>query len=59
VELLFKQVVPNEDILNQMKSIYQSLVEGDAKGASHHMEQHIQYFIDKIKMRLLSFLCPA
>jgi DNA-binding GntR family transcriptional regulator len=47
------QVVPNEDILNQMKSIYQALVEGDAKSAGRHMEQHIHYFIEKIKMRLL------
>lgn len=47
------QVVPNEDILNQMKNIYQAIVEGDAKGAGRHMERHIQYFIDKIKMRLL------
>jgi len=47
------QVVPNEDILNQMKNIYQALAEGDAKRASRHMEQHIQYFIEKIKMRLL------
>jgi len=47
------QVVPNEDILNQMKNIYQALAEGDAKSAGRHMEQHIQYFIEKIKMRLL------
>ena len=46
-------VVPNEDILNQMKNIYRALVEGDAKSAGLHMERHIQYFIDKIKMRLL------
>ena len=47
------QVVPNEDILNQMKAVYQALVEGDAKSAALHMEGHIRYFIDKIKMRLL------
>ena len=47
------QVVPNEDILNQMKNIYQALAEGDAKSAGRHMEQHIQYFIEKIKMQLL------
>ena len=47
------QVVPNEDILNQMKNIYQAFVEEDAKSAGLHMAQHIQYFIEKIKMRLL------
>ena len=47
------EVVPNRDILNQMKNIYQALVEGDAKSACSHMEQHIHYFIEKIKMRLL------
>jgi len=47
------QVVPNEDILNQLKNIYQALAEGDAERAGLHMEQHIHYFIEKIKMRLL------
>jgi len=47
------EVVPNKDILNQMKNIYQALVEGDAKRAGFHMDQHIHYFIEKIKMRLL------
>jgi len=47
------QVVPNEDILDQMKNIYQALAEGDAENAGRHMAQHIHYFIEKIKMRLL------
>ena len=47
------QVVPNEEILDQMKNIYQALAGGDAKSAGLHMEQHIHYFIEKIKMRLL------
>jgi DNA-binding GntR family transcriptional regulator len=47
------QVVPNEEILNQMKNIYRAIAERDAKSAGRHMEQHIHYFIDKIKMRLL------
>jgi len=47
------QVVPNEDILDQMKNIYRALAEGDAESAGRHMAQHIQYFIEKIKMRLL------
>ena len=47
------QIVPTEDILNQMKNIYQALAAGDAISACRHMEQHIHYFIDKIKTRLL------
>jgi len=47
------EVVPNQDILEQMKNIYQALAAGDAKSAGRHMERHIQYFIEKIKMRLL------
>jgi DNA-binding GntR family transcriptional regulator len=47
------QIVPTEDILNQMKNIYQALAAGDAISAGRHMEQHIHYFIEKIKMRLL------
>ena len=47
------QVVPNEEILNQMKNIYRAIAERDAESAGRHMEQHIHYFIDKIKMRLL------
>ena len=47
------QVVPNEEILNQMKNIYRAVAARDAESAGRHMEQHIHYFIDKIKMRLL------
>ena len=47
------EVVPNKDILNQLKNIYRALAEGNAKSAGRHMEQHIHYFIEKIKMRLL------
>ena len=47
------QIVPNKDILNQMENIYQALAGRDAKSANLHMERHILYFIEKIKMRLL------
>ena len=47
------QVVPNQEILDQMKNIYRAIADRDAERASRHMEQHIQYFIEKIKMRLL------
>ena len=47
------QVVPNEEILKQMQNIYRAIAEKDAESAGRHMAQHIHYFIDKIKMRLL------
>lgn len=47
------QVVPNEEILDQMKNIYRAIAARDAESAGRHMEQHIHYFIEKIKMRLL------
>ena len=53
------QVVPNEDILNQMKNIYQAFVEEDAKSAGLHMAQHIHYFIEKIKMNIIRVDFPT
>ena len=47
------KVVPNQDILDQMENIYRALAEGDTQSAGRHMERHIHYFIEKIKMRLL------
>jgi len=47
------QVVPSEEILDQMKNIYRAIADRDAKRAGRYMEQHIHYFIEKIKMRLL------
>jgi DNA-binding GntR family transcriptional regulator len=47
------RVVPNEEILDQMKNIYRAIAARDAESAGRYMKQHIQYFIEKIKMRLL------
>ena len=47
------QVVPNSEIIDQMKKIYRAIADRDVQSASRHMQQHIHYFIDKIKMRLL------
>jgi DNA-binding GntR family transcriptional regulator len=47
------QVVPNTEILDQMKKIYRAIADRDAESAGRHMEQHIHYFIEKIKMGLL------
>jgi DNA-binding GntR family transcriptional regulator len=47
------EIVPNRDILSQMRKIYTALKNGDSDAARQNMEQHVQYFIEKIKMRLL------
>jgi len=47
------EIVPNRDILSQMRKIYTALKNGDSDAARKNMEQHVQYFIEKIKMRLL------
>ena len=46
-------VVPNEEIIDQLRSIYNALERKDPESARKHMERHVQYFIDEIKMRLL------
>ena len=47
------EIVPNRDILIQMRKIYTALKDGDPDAARQNMERHVQYFIEKIKMRLL------
>lgn len=46
-------VVPDEEILDQMRKVYVALQEGDSKAARAHMEEHVQYFIERIKKVLL------
>jgi len=45
--------VPNDDIADQFKNVYLALKKGDSSEARRHMEFHVQYFIDKIRMRLI------
>jgi DNA-binding GntR family transcriptional regulator len=47
------EVVPNEDIIDQLQSVYNALRRKDPESARKHMELHVQYFIDEIKKRLL------
>jgi len=47
------EVVPNDDIFDQLNNVYQALKNADSAEARNHMEYHVQYFIDKIRMRLL------
>jgi DNA-binding GntR family transcriptional regulator len=46
-------VVPNEEIIGQLQSVYHALRRKDPESARKHMERHVQYFIDEIKKRLL------
>lgn len=46
-------VVPNEEIIDQLRRVYNALRRKDAESARNHMERHVQYFIDEIKQRLL------
>jgi DNA-binding GntR family transcriptional regulator len=46
-------VVPNDEIIDQLRSVYHALKRKDAESTRKHMERHVQYFIDEIKKRLL------
>ena len=46
-------VVPNEEIIDQLRSVYHALKRKDPESARKHMERHVQYFIDEIRKRLL------
>jgi DNA-binding GntR family transcriptional regulator len=46
-------VVPNEEIIDQLQRVYNALRRKDAESARSNMERHVQYFIDEIKKRLL------
>ena len=46
-------VVPNDEIIDQLRSVYRGLKRRDAENTRKHMERHVQYFIDEIKKRLL------
>ena len=46
-------VVPNDEIIDQLRSVYLALKRRDAENTRKHMERHVQYFVDEIKKRLL------
>jgi len=46
-------VIPNKEIIDQLRGIHSALHDRDAKTAGQLMETHVQYFIDRIKMQLL------
>lgn len=47
-----REVVPDEDIIDQFSRICTELEQRDAARARDLMERHVQYFIDKIKTQL-------
>lgn len=47
------EVVPDEEIIDQMRKVYVALKEGNSKAARIHMEEHVEYFIERIKKVLL------
>jgi DNA-binding GntR family transcriptional regulator len=51
--LSLSEVIPDEDIIDQMRRVYLALEERNSKAARQLMEDHVQYFIDKIKTLLL------
>ena len=46
-------VVPNAEIVDQLRSVYHALKRRDPESTRKHMERHVQYFIDEIRKRLL------
>ncbi|MDY0042302.1 MAG: GntR family transcriptional regulator [Desulforhabdus sp.] len=47
------EVVPDEEIIDQMRKVSVALKECNSDAARVHMEEHVQYFIEKIKKVLL------
>ncbi len=47
------QVIPNKEVIDQLRGIQLALQERDARRAGKLVEAHVQYFIDRIKMQLL------
>ncbi len=47
------EIIPIEQVIDQLKEIYLSLEKRDAEKAGRLMESHVQYFIEKIKSQLL------
>lgn len=43
------EVVPDEEIIDQMRKVHAALKDGNSIAARAHMEEHVQYFIERIK----------
>jgi DNA-binding GntR family transcriptional regulator len=47
------EIIPTSEIIAQLKEVYGALKKRDERKAGQLMENHVQYFIDKIKTQLL------
>jgi DNA-binding GntR family transcriptional regulator len=47
------EIIPVREIADQLREVYGALKDRDAKKAGQLMENHVQFFIDKIKNQLL------
>ena len=47
------EIIPISEIVGQLREVYGALKKRDAEKAAQLMENHVQYFIDKIKTQLL------
>ena len=47
------EIIPTEEVLEQLRGIHQALQEREVKRTGQLMEAHVQYFIERIKMQLL------
>jgi GntR family transcriptional regulator, rspAB operon transcriptional repressor len=47
------ETIPSSDVVDQLKSVYRALADRNGERAGQLMGDHVQYFIDRIKMQLL------
>lgn len=45
--------IPDTEIIKQMRAVYQALKKGDPVSARQLMEDHVEFFIDKVRMQLI------
>lgn len=51
--LKVSNTIPDTEIIKQMRGVYQALKKGDPESARQLMEDHVEYFIDKVRIQLI------
>lgn len=46
-------VIPPEEVVAQLRKIYNALRQGDEREATKVLEDHVNFFIDRLKEKLL------
>ncbi len=46
-------VIPPEEVVAQLRKIYNALKQGDEEMAAKVLEDHVNFFIDRLKEKLL------